>query len=90
MPPRRWIPNLARARVEEIRGGRKLLLAGTHSIDFDDAADIVLSLRAMDFHSNGLVFLAYGDTDELLSRRVYYSVGGGFVVDEGEASLGHR
>lgn len=40
-------PRLARARVEEIRGGRKLLLAGTHTVDFDDAADIVLLLRAM-------------------------------------------
>ena len=79
-------PGLARARVEEIRGGRKLLLAGTHTIDFDDAADIVLSLRAMDFHSNGLVFLAYDDAGEMLGRGVYYSVGGGFVVDESEAA----
>lgn len=83
-------PVLARARVEEIRGDRKLLLAGTHTIDFDDAADIVLSLRAMDFHSNGLVFLAYNGGGEQLSRRVYYSVGGGFVVDEDEAASGTR
>ena len=54
-------------------------------VDFDDAADIVLSLRAMEFHSNGLVFLALGDDGAVLSRRVYYSVGGGFVVDEDEA-----
>ena len=83
-------PRLARARVEEIRGGRKLLLAGTHTVDFDDAADIVLLLRAMEFHSNGLVFLALGDDGAVLSRRVYYSVGGGFVVDEDEARSGTR
>jgi L-serine dehydratase len=83
-------PVLARARVEEIRGGRKLLLAGTHTIDFDDAADIILSLRAMDFHSNGLVFLAFDADGEQVSRRVYYSVGGGFVVDEDEAASGTR
>jgi L-serine dehydratase len=81
-------PGRAHARVEEIRGGRQLLLAGTHTIDFDAAADIALLLRAMDFHSNGLVFLALDEDDAPLSRRVYYSVGGGFVVDEDEARSG--
>jgi L-serine dehydratase len=86
--PEKVDPRLAHARVEEIRGGRKLLLGGTHTIDFDADADIVLSLHAMDFHSNGLVFVALGDNDVELARRVYYSVGGGFVVDEDEAQSG--
>jgi L-serine dehydratase len=80
-------PLVARARVEEIHAGSKLLLAGAHAIPFDDA-DIVLSLRAMDFHSNGMVFLAFDAGGNELSRRVYYSVGGGFVVDEHEATTG--
>jgi L-serine dehydratase len=81
-------PGLARARVEEIRSGGKLLLGGSHTIDFDDAADIVLSLRAMEFHSNGMVFMALDDDGAVLCRRLYYSVGGGFVVDEHEAESG--
>jgi L-serine dehydratase len=44
----------------------------------------------MDFHSNGMVFLAYDGSGEELTRRVYYSVGGGFVVDEQEAESGPR
>jgi L-serine dehydratase len=83
-------PVLAKARVEEIHAGGKLLLAGTHTVDFDHTADIVLSLQAMEFHSNGMVFLAFGGAGEELSRRVYYSVGGGFVVDEQEAKSGPR
>jgi L-serine dehydratase len=83
-------PSAARAGIEDVHGGRKLLLAGTHTIDFDDTADIVLSLRAMEFPSNGLVFLAYDDNGGKLSRRVYYSGGGGFVVDEDEARSGPR
>jgi L-serine dehydratase len=75
-------PVLAKARVEEIHAGGKLLLAGAHTIDFDHTADIVLSLQAMEFHSNGMVFLAFDGAGDTLSRRVYYSVGGGFVVDE--------
>jgi L-serine dehydratase len=83
-------PVVAKARVEEIHAGGKLLLAGSHTIDFDHAVDIVLSLRAMDFHSNGMVFTAFAVTGKDLSRRVYYSVGGGFVVDEEEAKAGPR
>ena len=83
-------PAVANARVEEIREGGKLLLAGTHTIDFDHTTDVVLSLRAMDFHSNGMVFLAFDSAGEELSRRMYYSVGGGFVVDEQEAESGPR
>jgi L-serine dehydratase len=83
-------PRLARARVEEIQRGRKLLLAGSHAVDFDETADIVLSLRAMEFHSNGMVFFALSGDGSVLSRRVYYSVGGGFVVDEDEAQAGTR
>ena len=83
-------PVLAKARVEEIHAGGKLLLAGAHTVDFDHTADIVLSLQAMEFHSNGMVFLAFDRAGDELSRRVYYSVGGGFVVDEQEAESGPR
>ena len=81
-------PAVAKARVEEIHTGGKLLLARTQTIDFDPTTDIVLSLRPMDFHSNGMVFLAFDGAGAELSRRMYYSVGGGFVVDEAEAESG--
>ncbi|MBX7454825.1 L-serine ammonia-lyase [Mycolicibacterium sp. 3033] len=79
-------PAEARNLVDAIRTDRRLRLAGEHPIEFDPAADVVLSLRAMEFHSNGMVFTAFaGDGGELL-RRVYYSVGGGFVLAEGETT----
>jgi L-serine dehydratase len=83
-------PLVARARVEAINAGGTILLAGSHTIQFDDDVDIVLSLRTMDFHSNGMVFLAFDSAGAELSRRVYYSVGGGFVVDEQQAESGVR
>jgi L-serine dehydratase len=83
-------PAAAQARVEEIKTDHKLVLAGTHTVDFHAGDDLALSLQAMDFHSNGMVFLAYGVDDAVLSRHVYYSVGGGFVVDEEEAQSGPR
>jgi L-serine dehydratase len=75
-------PVVARSRVEEVNTGGKLQLAGSRTIQFDHSADIVLSLRAMAFHSNGMVFTAFDTDGDELSKRVYYSVGGGFVVDE--------
>jgi L-serine dehydratase len=83
-------PASARARIEEINADGKLMVAGTHTIPFQPAADIVMSLRAMDFHSNGMVFSAFDSDGTELSRRIYYSVGGGFVVDEEEATSGPR
>ncbi|MBB2989007.1 L-serine dehydratase [Mycolicibacterium iranicum] len=81
-------PDEAHARVAEVRHDRVLRVGGEHAVAFDMAADIVLSLRAMDFHSNGMVFTAEDADGSLLARRVYYSVGGGFVVDEDEARAG--
>jgi L-serine dehydratase len=83
-------PVAARTRVEQVGTSGNLLLAGKQTIPFDSAADIVMSLRAMDFHSNGMVFSAFDGSGAELSRRVYYSVGGGFVVDEQEAASGPR
>ncbi|MCW2687656.1 MAG: L-serine ammonia-lyase [Mycobacterium sp.] len=79
-------PAAGRERVEEIRRGRRLLADGARPIAFDVADDIVMSLRTLDFHSNGMVFTATGDDGAVVSRRTYFSVGGGFVVDEDEAA----
>ncbi len=79
-------PDAAHARIAEVAEHRQLRLAGERVIDFDMSADIVLSLQAMDFHSNGMVFSALDAGGGVLARRVYYSVGGGFVVDEDEAA----
>ena len=35
-------------------------------------------------HANGMAFYAYDSDDHLLLKRIYYSIGGGFVVSEEE------
>ncbi len=48
--------------------------------------DLVLHRReSLPFHPNGMRFFAYGPDDALIRERTYYSVGGGFVVDESAA-----
>ena len=47
--------------------------------------DVVLHRRKrLDFHTNGMVFEAFDAGGTRLERREYYSVGGGFVLDEDE------
>src|SRR5262249_18631033 len=57
--------------------------AGAREIDFDPDNDIVLHRRKrLPFHSNAMVFTAQDAGGAELSRRTYYSVGGGFVLGE--------
>ncbi|MDN5771114.1 MAG: L-serine ammonia-lyase, partial [Microlunatus sp.] len=70
-------------RVQQIRSRGRLTLAGTHEIDFDVDEDLVMHRRkALPTHPNGMTFEAFDASGKSLLHRTYYSVGGGFVVDE--------
>ncbi|MEW2473183.1 L-serine ammonia-lyase [Micromonospora gifhornensis] len=74
------------ARVTEIRSRRRLALLGTHEIDFDPDRDLLLHRRrSLPYHPNGMIFSAYDGSGAEVRTRTYYSVGGGFVVDEAAA-----
>ena len=76
-------PERADDRLEEIRSSGKLLLDGTTPIRFDVNSDLVMHRRkSLPAHPNGMTFAAYDADDVELVRRTFYSVGGGFVVDE--------
>ncbi|MEV5383370.1 L-serine ammonia-lyase [Streptomyces sp. NPDC052721] len=81
--PRTVDVETADARVEAIRAEGRIRLLGEHEIAFDFDRDLVLHRRkALPYHANGMTLWAYdADGKELLSK-TYYSVGGGFVVDE--------
>ncbi|MEV5004763.1 L-serine ammonia-lyase [Streptomyces sp. NPDC055692] len=71
-------------RVAAVRAGGTLLLGGKHRIRFDGDRDLVLyRRRSLPAHPNGMVFRALAADGRELAARTYYSVGGGFVVDEG-------
>ncbi len=69
-------------RVERIRVTGKLRLLGTHEITFDDDALVLHRRRSLPFHPNGMTFEAFDGDGNSVRARTYYSVGGGFVVDE--------
>ncbi|MFG1776520.1 L-serine ammonia-lyase [Micromonospora sp. NPDC049048] len=73
-------------RIARIRAERRLSLLDAHEIDFDPDRDLVLHRRrSLPYHPNGMTFVAYDDAGAQLRVRTYYSVGGGFVVDEAAA-----
>ena len=73
----------ADGRLDEIRASGSLLLAGTTAVPFDVDEDLVMHRRrSLPAHPNGMTFAAYDATGAEISLRTYYSVGGGFVVDE--------
>ena len=75
------------ARVAAVREGGRLALAGGHEIAFSWRDDLVMHREAsLSYHANGMRFTARDDSGSTLLARVYYSVGGGFVVDENAAS----
>jgi L-serine dehydratase len=70
-------------RVAAVRKQGRLRLGGHQPIAFDSDADLVLHRRrSLPAHPNGMIFRALDADGRLLAERTYYSVGGGFVVDE--------
>jgi len=73
-------------RVERIRAERRINILDAHEIDFDPDRDLTLHRRrSLPYHPNGMTFVAYDGVGAELRSRTYYSVGGGFVVDEAAA-----
>ncbi len=80
-------PDVIPAALERIRKEKKLRLLGRHLISFDEKQDLIMNKRQkLPFHTNGMRFTAYDAAGEQLATRDYYSVGGGFVVNEDEAA----
>jgi L-serine dehydratase len=62
-------------------------LLGRRDIPFSYRNDLIFHRKqTLPFHSNGMRFSAYSRSGECLATRAYYSVGGGFVINEKAAS----
>jgi L-serine dehydratase len=71
------------ARVAAARDSGVIRLFGDHEVPFVVGTDLVFERKvSLPHHPNGMRFTAYDDSGVALREKVYYSVGGGFVVDE--------
>ena len=72
------------SRIADIAAMKELVLGGLHEVQFDPREDIeFLYSESLAYHPNAVTFLANFKNGEAISE-TYYSVGGGFVVKEGE------
>ena len=80
-------PDIIPPALERIRASKRLRLGGQHEIAFDEKRDLVMNKRQkLPFHTNGMRFTAFDADGVELATRDYYSVGGGFVVNQDEAA----
>jgi L-serine dehydratase len=70
-------------RLARIRDNAAIRLLGVHEIHFDESQHLIMHRRkSLPFHPNGMRFTALNADDDVVHVGVFYSVGGGFVVDE--------
>ncbi|NLC60358.1 MAG: L-serine ammonia-lyase [Gammaproteobacteria bacterium] len=80
-------PDIIPGALERIRGSSRIRLNGSHEITFVEKRDLLMNKRQkLPYHTNGMRFSAYDAQGNEIASRDYYSVGGGFVVNQDEAA----
>jgi L-serine dehydratase len=74
-----------------IKEHAQLLLANSIPITFHPARQIIFHYtKRLPGHANGIIFVAKGAGKHKLLESTYYSIGGGFVIKEGQELEAHR
>lgn len=85
--PERVDPHTIAQRVAAIKSEKKLTLKGSHPICFVYDSHLLFHKdKLLPKHPNGMRFTAFGTDGQELFSKVYYSVGGGFIVEHGETT----
>lgn len=72
------------AKINDIAAMKRIVLLGLHEVEFNPGDDIdFLITETLPYHPNALTFLAAMRNGGSIAE-TYYSVGGGFVIKEGE------
>lgn len=78
-------PDEAEEALRNLHARKQVSPDGHPSYRFDPEQDLIFDRKhPLPGHANGMQFQAFDAEDRLLLRRIYYSVGGGFVVSEEE------
>jgi L-serine dehydratase len=77
-------PNAVVQRIEELQSAKQFHLDDGSVIAFDPATDLILDFETLlPLHSNGMRFRALSVSGPHIAEKIYYSVGGGFVEEDG-------
>ncbi|PHR74057.1 MAG: L-serine ammonia-lyase [Lutibacter sp.] len=67
--------------IKETKESNKLNFNNYKNIDFNSSESIIFNRDFLPYHSNGIKFTGFENETEI-SSEIYYSIGGGFVVQE--------
>lgn len=71
--------------IERVKETNELILAGERGIDFNISNDLRFNMNEfLPQHANGMQLCAYDTHSNVIFSRRYFSIGGGFVVEESE------
>jgi L-serine dehydratase len=80
-------PDQIDAMLDRIRSQQEIRLLGGHAIHFHEKNDLLFRKReVLPHHPNGMRFEAIDTGGDVLESREYYSVGGGFVINQDQAA----
>ncbi|HRQ00024.1 MAG TPA: L-serine ammonia-lyase, partial [Terrimesophilobacter sp.] len=82
--PDQITPQRAAERAEELSRGSKLMLAGAVPLECSEHDIVLHPFTVLPFHTNGVTFAVDDADGALLHEATFYSVGGGFIVRDGE------
>ncbi|HEK1691759.1 TPA: L-serine ammonia-lyase [Pseudomonas putida] len=81
--PDRIDPATIESRIAQVMQEQCLMLDASHPLTFIYARDMLLLDENLAYHPNAMTLEAMDEQGSLLSQ-TYYSVGGGFIVEQGE------
>ena len=81
-------PDEFAAAVAEVQRSGSLLIGGQTRVPFDWSADLRFHREPLPRHPNALDLTALDAAGVEIARARYYSIGGGFVIDEAQAAAG--
>jgi L-serine dehydratase len=82
-------PAAIESTVAGIRASKRIKVAGIRAIGFDEVRDLLMHRDQMyppgatTQHPNGVRFTAFDSSGAALEVRTYFSIGGGFIVEDG-------
>lgn len=80
-------PDAVDGRNKQIIENKALSLLGQAPITFEESKDLLYHFHTrLPIHTNGMRFTAYDNNKHTLHSEVFYSIGGGFILDEKQAA----
>lgn len=76
-------PDTMDVTIDRVKKHKKIEPEGHPAYQFDPSTDLIMDRKErLEGHANGMRFRAYDQNDQMILSRIFYSIGGGFVVTD--------